>query len=130
MKRNLIALFAVASLGLTTLAVNPALAQDKMSGGKMTGDKMSGGKMAGGKMAAGKMAPKSVYVCKACKEYFPADAAKKMKYKDGMGHKLVKMDKAPAGFMDGSKMKMDKGGKMGGKMEGGKMSGDKMKGKM
>jgi len=90
---------------------------------------MAGGKMAGGKMAAGKMAPKSVYVCKTCKVYFPADAAKKMNYKDGMGHKLVKMDKAPAGFMDGSKMKMDKGGKMGGKMEGGKMGG-KMKGKM
>lgn len=113
MKRNLFALFAVASLGITTFAVNPALAQDKMSGGKM-----AGGKMSGGKMAAGKMDTKSVYVCKACKAYFPADAAKKMSYKDPMGHKLVKMDKAPAGFKDGSKMKMDAGGKMGGKMKG------------
>ncbi len=120
MKRNLIALFAVAALGITTFAINPAFAQDKM-GGKMDGDKM-----AGGKMAAGKMDTKSVYVCKVCKEYFPAAAAKKMHYKDGMGHKLVKMSKAPAGFKDGSMMKMDKGSKMGGKMEGGKMEGGKM----
>jgi hypothetical protein len=118
MKRNLIALFAIASLGIATFAVNPAFAQDKMAGGKMDDGKMASGKMA-------KM-DKSVYVCKKCKEYFPADAAKKMSYKDGMGHKLVKMAKAPAGFKDGSKMAMDKGGKMGGKMEGGKMEGGKM----
>ena len=29
-----------------------------------------------------------------------------MGYKDGMGHTLVKAGKAPAGYMDGSKMKM------------------------
>jgi hypothetical protein len=117
MKRNLIALFAIATLAVATFAVSPASAQDKMSGGKM-----SGGKMSGGKMAPGKMDMKSVYVCKACKEYFPAASAKKMNYKDPMGHKLVKMDKAPTGFKDGSKMKMHEGGAMGGKMNG-KMGG-------
>ena len=110
MKRNLIALFAVAALGITTFAISPASAQDKM-----------GGKMAGGKMAAGKMDMKSVYVCKACKVYYSSSMAKKMAYKDPMGHKLVKMSKSPAGFKDGSKMGMEKGGKMGGKMDGGKM---------
>lgn len=118
MKRTLIALFAVASLGITLLSANPAAAQDKMSGGKM-----SDGKMSGGKMATTKTAPKSVYVCKSCKTYFSAADAAKMKYKDSMGHKLAKMDKAPAGYKDGAKTAMDKGGKMGGKMSGGKMSG-------
>ena len=111
MKRNLIALFAVACLGITTFAINPAAAQDKM-GGKMDGGKM--GKMSG----HGKMDMKSVYVCKQCKAYYSTLSAKKMGYKDGMGHKLVKMSKAPAGYMDGGKMSMDKGGKMGGKMGG------------
>jgi hypothetical protein len=118
MKRNIIALFAIASLGITTFAINPAAAQDKMGDGKMAGGKMAGGKMA-------KM-DKSVYVCKKCKEYFSAADAKKMNFKDSMGHKLAKMSKAPAGFKDGSKMGMDKDGKMGGKMEGGKMEGGKM----
>jgi len=55
----------------------------------------------------GKMtAAKTVYVCKDCKAYYSAAQAKKLGYKDGMGHKLTKMSKAPAGFMDGSKMKM------------------------
>lgn len=55
----------------------------------------------------GKMtAAKTVYVCKECKEYFSPMSAKKMGYKDGMGHKLAKMSKAPASFSDGSKMKM------------------------
>ncbi|MCW3098325.1 MAG: hypothetical protein JWL77_3943 [Chthonomonadaceae bacterium] len=120
MKRNRIALFAIASLAISTFVIHPAAAQDKMGG------KMDGGKMSGGKMAAGKMDMKSVYVCKTCKVYYTSSLAKKMAYKDPMGHKLVKMDKAPAGFKDGSKMKMDKGGKMGGKMEGGKMEGGKM----
>ena len=53
-----------------------------------------------------KMAAKSVYVCKECQAYWSPTAAKKMSYKDGMGHKLTKMSKAPAGFTDGSKMKM------------------------
>jgi len=51
-------------------------------------------------------AAKGVYVCKTCKAYYSPTAAKKMGYKDGMGHKLTKMSKVPAGFMDGSKMKM------------------------
>ena len=55
----------------------------------------------------GKMtAAKTVYVCKDCKEYFSPTAAKKMGYKDGMGHKLTQMSKVPAGFMDGAKSKM------------------------
>lgn len=120
MKRNRFALLAVAALGISTLVITPAVAQDKMGG------KMSGGKMAGSKMSAGKMDTKSVYVCKTCKVYFSPSIAKKLAYKDPMGHKLVKMDKAPAGFKDGSKMRMGKGGKMGGKMESGKMEGGKM----
>ena len=56
---------------------------------------------------AGKMtAAKTVYVCKECKEYFTPMSAKKMGYKDGMGHKLAKVSKAPAGFADGSKATM------------------------
>jgi len=51
-------------------------------------------------------ASKTVYVCKDCKAYYSAAQAKKMGYKDGMGHKLSQMSKAPAGFSDGSKMKM------------------------
>ncbi len=114
MKRNLFALLAITSLA--TLAFSPVLAQGKMDGGKMDGGKMAHGKM-------DKMGMKSVYVCKACKTYYSATAAKKMMYKDPMGHKMAKMDKAPKGFMDGSKMKMEKGGKMEhkGKMDGGKM---------
>ncbi len=53
-----------------------------------------------------KTAARTVYVCTECREYFSADAAKKMSYKDGMGHPLTKTAKAPAGFMDGSKSKM------------------------
>ena len=58
------------------------------------------------KPAAKITAAKTVYVCKDCKEYFSAMQAKKMGYKDGMGHKLTKVAKAPTGFMDGSKAKM------------------------
>lgn len=58
------------------------------------------------KSAAKMTAAKTVYVCKACKEYFSPMQAKKMGYKDGMGHKLAKMTKAPAGFTDGSKATM------------------------
>ncbi len=52
------------------------------------------------------MAAKSVYVCKDCKQYFSPADAKKMGYKDGMGHKLTKMVKAPVGFLDGTKSGM------------------------
>lgn len=56
----------------------------------------------------------SVYICKECKVYFTPEAAKKMKSKDPMGHKLVKINasKLPEGFKDGSKMEMKEGGKM------------------
>lgn len=53
-----------------------------------------------------------VYVCKAMKCYMSPMMAKKMGYKDPMGNKLVKMSKAPAGYMDASKMpKKDMGEK-------------------
>ncbi len=52
------------------------------------------------------MAAKTVYVCKDCKAYYSPTTAKKMGYKDSMGHTLVKVSKAPAGYMDGTKMKM------------------------
>ncbi len=52
------------------------------------------------------MMAKGVYVCKMCKAYYTPMQAKKMGYKDSMGHKLTKMSKTPAGYMDGSKMKM------------------------
>lgn len=60
------------------------------------------------KMAHSKkmMAAKTVYVCKDCKAFYSPTTAKKMGYKDGMGHTLVKVSKAPTGYMDGSKMKM------------------------
>ena len=59
-----------------------------------------------GTMHGKKMAAKTVYVCKDCKAYYSPSAAQKMHYKDDMGHTLVKAGKAPAGYMDGSKMKM------------------------
>lgn len=60
------------------------------------------------KMAHSKkmMAAKTVYVCKDCKAFYSPMTAKRMGYKDGMGHTLVKVSKAPTGYMDGSKMKM------------------------
>ena len=60
-----------------------------------------------GKTAHGtKMAAHTVYVCKDCKAFYSSAMAKKMGYKDSMGHPLVKQAKAPAGYMDGSRMKM------------------------
>jgi len=59
------------------------------------------------KAAHGKKAPShAAYVCKACKAFCTPLAAKKMGYKDGMGHPLTRVKKTPAGYMDGSKMKM------------------------
>lgn len=49
------------------------------------------------------MASKGIYVCTKCREYYSAAAAKKMHYKDGMGHKLTKVSKAPAGYANGAK---------------------------
>ncbi len=100
MKHLFVTLLTASIIGLGSLNVSPAAAQDKM---------------APGKMAPGKMAPakkdnraSNVYVCKACKTYYPSASAKTMSYKDAMGHKLAHMDKAPVGYKDGSKMKMDK----------------------
>ena len=116
-------LAAAAALAAVTaaplLSASPASAQDKMS--KMApAQKMT---------PAQKMAKKSVpvYVCKECKAYTSAAKAKSMGYKDGMGHKLVKMDKAPAGYVTMTEMKKMNKMKMGdGKMK--KM--DKGDGKM
>lgn len=60
------------------------------------------------KPMAGKkaMAAKSVYVCKDCKETFTPMQAKKMGYKDPMGHTLTKMNQAPAGYKPGGMGKM------------------------
>lgn len=57
-----------------------------------------------GKMPHKAMVRKTVYACTECKMYYPAAQAKKMGYKDPMGHTLTKMSKIPAGFAKGSKM--------------------------
>ncbi len=62
-------------------------------------------------MAGKKMAAKTVYVCKMCKQTYTPMQAKKMGYKDGMGHKLTPMSKAPAGYQPGGMGHM--GNKMG-----------------
>ena len=82
---------AALAAGLTLVSASVGMAQQKPAMHKPMG-----------KMTAAK----TVYVCKQCKEYFSPMSAKKMGYKDGMGHKLTQMSKAPAGFADGSKMKM------------------------
>ena len=51
---------------------------------------------------------KVIYACTKCRAYYSAASAKKMGYKDPMGHTLTKMTKAPAGYANGDKM----GGKM------------------
>ena len=89
-------MLAVSAIGLGSLRVNPSLAQNKPAGDH------SAKKMADGKKDT---RASNVYVCKACKTYFPSAAAKKMGYKDPMGHKLVHANKAPVGYKDGSKMK-------------------------
>lgn len=95
---------ALAGVVLCLASATSAFAQDKMEGDKMKGDKMP----AKTKMEdKGKMKAKGpVYVCKECKMGFSAAEAKKMKYKDGMGHKMAKMTKMPAGYkMSDGKMK-------------------------
>ncbi len=82
---------AAVAAGITLLSASAGMAQQKPAMHK----------------PAGKMtAAKTVYVCQQCKEYFSSAQAKKMGYKDGMGHKLAKVSKAPAGFTDGSKATM------------------------
>lgn len=82
---------AALAAGITLFSASAGMAQQKPAMHKPMG-----------KMTAAN----TVYVCKDCKAYYSAAQAKKMGYKDGMGHKLAKMSKAPAGFSDGSKMKM------------------------
>ncbi len=86
---------AAVAAGITVFSASAGMAQQKPMSHPMMHKPM-------GKMTAAK----TVYVCKDCKAYYSAAQAKKMGYKDGMGHKLAKMSKAPAGFADGSKMKM------------------------
>lgn len=88
MTKQIVAAFAA---GITLFSASAGMAQQKPAMHKPMG-----------KMTAAK----TVYVCKDCKAYYSAAQAKKLGYKDGMGHKLTKMSKAPAGFSDGSKMKM------------------------
>jgi hypothetical protein len=96
MNRRFIAAATLLTLAFSSSVVSPSLAAPQTH--KMTSHKM-----------APKMAPKKgVYVCRSCKMYFSAQAAKKMGYKDPMGHKLVKMASAPSGYMKGSKMLMNK----------------------
>jgi hypothetical protein len=120
-----------AALVLTGGAITVAAHAQTATGGKMD-SKMSSdkkGTMSSSKMGSTMAGP--VYVCAKCKTYMSPDAAKKANYKDPMGHKMTKMSKAPAGYMDASKMsgKMDK---MGGstdskmKMQDKKMSPSKM----
>ncbi len=59
-------------------------------------------------MAHKKMAAKSIYVCKMCHETYTPMQAKKMGYKDGMGHTLTSMSKAPAGYKPGGMGHMGK----------------------
>ena len=91
---------AALAAGLALFSASAAQAQQKPMSHPMMHKPMMHKPM--GKMTAAK----TVYVCKTCKEYFSPMSAKKMGYKDGMGHKLTKMSKAPVGFADGSKMKM------------------------
>ncbi len=91
---------AALAAGITLFSASTGMAQQKPMSHPMMHKPMMHKPM--GKTTASK----TVYVCKDCKAYYSAAQAKKMGYKDGMGHKLSQMSKAPAGFSDGSKMKM------------------------
>jgi ribosomal protein L37AE/L43A len=103
--KELPALIAIgATLAASTVLALPVNAQSKMAGDH--GAMMSHHMMSHSKMAMGKSS--GVYVCKMCKAYYTPMEAKKMGYKDGMGHMMTKMSKAPSGYMNGSKMMSDK----------------------
>ena len=106
MKHLLKTLLFASAVGLGSLSVNPAAAQDKMAPPHPSAGKMAPPKMAPAKKKDNRAS--NVFVCKPCKTYYPAAFANTMRYKDPMGHKLAHMDKAPVGYKDGSKMKMDK----------------------
>ena len=95
---------ASVAAALTVLSASAGLAQTSTMMHKPMMHKPM--KHAAKPMGHSMMAAKTVYVCKDCKEYWPAAEAKKMGYKDSMGHKLTKMSKAPAGFLDGTKSSM------------------------
>jgi len=44
------------------------------------------------------------FICKLCGVYYTASEAKKIHYKDPMGHTLTRTNKIPKGFQDGSKI--------------------------
>ncbi len=91
---------AALAAGLTLVSASASMAQQKPAMHKPIHKPMMHKPM--GKMTAAK----TVFVCKTCKAYYSPTQAKKMGYKDSMGHTLTKMSKVPAGFADGSKMKM------------------------
>lgn len=84
----------------------PALALALIAGANSTQAAPMHKPMAKKPMAHNKMAVNTVYVCKDCRETFTPMQAKKMGYKDPMGHTLTKMSKAPAGFTPGGTGKM------------------------
>lgn len=99
MRRFVPPLMTVVSLGIFCASIPPANAQtDKKAPPKTT------------------QAAKTYFVCSKCKTYFSDSAAKKMSYKDAMGHKLTWATAIPKGFTDGSKATPR------GKMDSGKMS--------
>ncbi len=86
MKHLFTAAVAALALAVTVSAVAAPMKPHAMMHGKMT--------------ASSKM----VYACKTCHMYYSPTQAKSMHYKDDMGHTLVKMSKAPAGYTVGGKM--------------------------
>lgn len=74
------------------------------------------------KMPAKKMMAKGVYVCKVCKVAYTPAQARKMGYKDPMGHRMTRMAKLPPGVRMMGKTPMKGKMPMRGKMP--------MKGKM
>lgn len=83
-------------MALLLLSAMPILAQDQMDK-KMP---MQHRKMQHRKKPS---SSKAVYACDKCKVYYTSAQAKKLGYKDAMGHKLTKRSKAPSGYMMGSK---------------------------
>ena len=106
--------FAVAVTALALLSASAVVAQEKTGGGTTKKPPAKSGQTMDKKSTMSGV----VYVCKGCKAYYSAADAKKMGMKDPMGHKLVSMKKAPAGYkrnQAGKPMKhgTDKGSKTG-----------------
>jgi hypothetical protein len=106
---------AVAALTVCAAASTAAVAQDKMGDKKM-------GRMQSGKMMQSGNRMKGVYVCRECNMAYTPRQARRMGMKDSMGHKLVKMDRLPAGMkMAPASGKMSGGKRMGSRSGGGQM---------